>query len=167
MGRCLENDWSKIVTMTDPTYINELPDELIGRVLSFVTERDLGRCRQVNRRLYTIANDPYILTQFPHIYVDGFLFLKEQIRSLCCWRALLKHRRRLTSDTSKQVAIIRTLYEDEDEDAIDLIDLAVDLKNRQAVDYLLSQEDYKFIDSIDKAENENYHSLVKFLSSNA
>jgi hypothetical protein len=147
MGRCLENDWSKIVTMT-----HILPDELIGHVLSFVTERDLGRCRQVNQRLYTIANDPYILTRFPHIYVDGFLFLKEQIHSLC-----------LTSDASKQVAIIRALYEDDDD--IDLIDLAVDLKNRQAVDYLLSQEDYKFIDTIDKAENENYHSLVKFLSS--
>jgi hypothetical protein len=51
---------------------------MIEYILTFVNDRDLGRCRQVNRRLYRIAHDPYMVKQFPHIYVDGSLYLKEQ-----------------------------------------------------------------------------------------
>jgi hypothetical protein len=58
--------------------IKDLPDEVIEHILTFVKDRDLGRCRQVNRRLYQIANSPYIVTLFPHISLDGSLYLKEQ-----------------------------------------------------------------------------------------
>jgi hypothetical protein len=56
----------------------DLPDEMIEYILTFVKDRDIGRCRQVNRRLYQIANDPHIVKRFPHISVDGSLYLKEQ-----------------------------------------------------------------------------------------
>jgi hypothetical protein len=57
--------------------ILDLPDELIEYILTFVTERDLARCRQVDRTLYIIANNPYLIKQFPHLYVHGSLYLKE------------------------------------------------------------------------------------------
>jgi hypothetical protein len=56
----------------------DLPDEMIEHILTFVKDRDIGRCRQVNRRLYQIANDPHMVKRFPHITVDGSLYLKEQ-----------------------------------------------------------------------------------------
>lgn len=58
--------------------VEALPDEIIEHILTFVKDRDLGRCRQVNRRLHHIANSPYIVTLFPHISLDGLLYLKEQ-----------------------------------------------------------------------------------------
>jgi hypothetical protein len=58
--------------------LTDLPDEIIDHILTFVKERDIGRCRQVNSRLYQITNNPYLVKRFPHIYVDGSLYFKEQ-----------------------------------------------------------------------------------------
>jgi hypothetical protein len=58
--------------------VMDLLDELIDHILTFLKERDIGRCRQVNRRLYQITNRLYLIKRFPHIYVDGSLYLKEQ-----------------------------------------------------------------------------------------
>jgi hypothetical protein len=57
----------------------DLPDEIIEHILTFVGERDVGRARQVNRKLRMITSQPFLITRFPHIYVDGSLYLKEQV----------------------------------------------------------------------------------------
>lgn len=69
----LENDLHR-----NAMSLESLPDELVLEILSRLATRDIGNCRQVSKRFHRLCCDPLLLKEFPHIEIDGQIYLKEQ-----------------------------------------------------------------------------------------